>query len=100
MSAQDGNIEIDHRALWLRSEHRIKELEATQTEAVTLAARALMGPLLDLLEADSHQFSERPCSTCQAISALAARPWGCVLMRKLGHSEFHTVVYGRLNRKT
>lgn len=30
-----------------------------------------------LLESDPHQFSTRPCPTCQTVSAMLGRPFGC-----------------------
>lgn len=53
------------------------------------AAEALLGAAVrrtvkgvtDLLEADPHQWSTRPCQTCQAVSALAGYPFGCVRKR-------------------
>lgn len=32
-----------------------------------------------LLQKDGHQWSTRPCSTCQAVSSLIGRPFGCIL---------------------
>jgi len=51
--------------------------EAEEAKAVTLAAKALMEPILKLMEEDSHQFGTRPCSTCHSISILVGRPFGC-----------------------
>ena len=36
---------------------------------------------LSLTEADPHQFSKRPCTTCQTITTLIQRPFGCVKCR-------------------
>lgn len=46
---------------------------------VSAAAERLLGAALDVLQVDGHQWSTRPCSTCQAVSAIAKRPFGCVL---------------------
>jgi hypothetical protein len=43
------------------------------------AARIIMGAALDLIQSDPHQWSERPCSTCRAVTALLGRPFGCIL---------------------
>jgi hypothetical protein len=42
------------------------------------AALILVGAALDLIEADPHRFSKRPCATCQAVSAIIGRPFGCI----------------------
>lgn len=47
-------------------------------EIVQAAANILMEAVLELLEADPHQFSTRPCSTCRAVSTIIDRPFGCV----------------------
>jgi hypothetical protein len=33
--------------------------------------------VLFLFEVDPHQFSPRPCSTCEEISGIAGKPFGC-----------------------
>lgn len=38
--------------------------------------------ILQVLEADPHAFSERPCSTCESVSALLGRAFGCVAARR------------------
>ena len=46
---------------------------------VSAAAKQLFDAALNVLQEDPHQWSSRPCSTCQVISAIAKRPFGCVL---------------------
>jgi hypothetical protein len=41
-------------------------------------ARHLISAMLDVMQADPHQWSTRPCQTCAAVSAMAGRPFGCV----------------------
>lgn len=48
-------------------EARIKALETLLPAAV-----------LDLIQGDPHQWSDRPCPTCQPITAMIGRPFGCV----------------------
>lgn len=49
---------------------------------VQQAAQVLMDAVLRLLQDDGHQWSERPCSTCQAISSIVGKPFGCVEYRR------------------
>lgn len=49
--------------------HPPMDVTATVTQIADAVAR--------LIEADSHQFSTRPCQTCRAVSSLLARPFGC-----------------------
>ena len=41
-----------------------------------------MNAALNLIQADPHQWSERPCSTCRAVSELANKPFGCCAYAK------------------
>jgi len=45
---------------------------------VQQAVDVVMGAVLRLLQDDGHQWSDRPCSTCQAISSIVGKPFGCV----------------------
>lgn len=48
-------------------------------DVIRAAANMLVGAVLDLLQADPHSWSERPCPTCRPISAIVGRPFGCYL---------------------
>lgn len=48
-------------------------------KVIKAAVNVILGTVLDLIQADPHQWSTRPCSTCQAVSAIVNRPFGCVL---------------------
>ena len=69
---------------------RVEELEAQLAEAqkdldiakgsdnsMQQAFKILTEPVLRLWESDPHQFSSRPCSTCQAITSIVGRSFGC-----------------------
>ena len=53
-----------------------------QKYAIDLVKRVLLEPILNLIEEDPHQWSSRPCSTCQTISQMIERPFGCVKKRR------------------
>ena len=44
---------------------------------IQVAARMQLSAALDMLQEDSHQWSERPCPTCRAITGLLGRVFGC-----------------------
>ena len=44
---------------------------------VQQAVEVLLGAVLRELQADPHQWSSRPCSTCRTISAIVGKPFGC-----------------------
>jgi len=46
-------------------------------QLIQAAAQVLMDAVLRGLQADPHQWSDRPCPTCQPISAILGRPFGC-----------------------
>lgn len=48
-----------------------------QKDLIRAAAEVLAHAALDLVEADPHQFSNRPCATCRTVSTLTGRPFGC-----------------------
>jgi hypothetical protein len=64
------------------------ESEKVLESTIRAAARLMCQTALELIEADPHQWSERPCSTCQTISTLIGRPFGC--SRKFNPS----IIYG------
>ena len=44
---------------------------------ITVFGRRVYGTAFDLIENDPHQWSSRPCTTCNAISQIIGRPFGC-----------------------
>lgn len=54
-------------------------LDKDLDQVIQAAARVLMSTALDLLQADPHSWSTRPCPTCRPISAIIGRPFGCYL---------------------
>jgi hypothetical protein len=50
-------------------------------EVMKAGVSILMDTILNLLQKDPHGWSERGCSTCQAISSISGRPFGCSLYR-------------------
>ncbi len=63
MSAQ-GFARVDEELAAVR-----KRLEALET--------LLPSAVLDLIQGDPHQWSNRPCPTCQPITTMLGRPFGC-----------------------
>jgi len=56
--------------------------DASPSEAPGCGAEILAQTVLDLIQADPHQWSKRPCTTCQAVSTILKKPFGCVLHAK------------------
>jgi hypothetical protein len=48
---------------------------------LSVVVKRLTGAAFDLIENDPHQWSARPCQTCQAVSSIIGRPFGCQLVR-------------------
>jgi hypothetical protein len=51
-------------------------------QTIRAAVKVVTKPILELIEKDPHQWSSRPCSTCQTISGLVGRPFGCYAYAK------------------
>jgi len=56
--------------------------EQKAEEMIRAAAKMLMSAALQTIQADPHQWSDRPCQTCRAISSLAGQEFGCYLYQK------------------
>ena len=54
----------------------------TEEQLIKTCARVIAGAALRLIQKDPHQWSTRPCSTCETITNLLDMPFGCVLYRK------------------
>ena len=46
-------------------------------ELIRAAASMVIDAITDLVYADPHQWSKRPCQTGRTITELAGRPFGC-----------------------
>lgn len=46
--------------------------------------RLLAQVVADLVYVDPHDWSNRPCATCRAVSAIIDRPFGCDRYRQEG----------------
>jgi hypothetical protein len=47
--------------------------------AIQSAAYVLAEAALSVIQADPHQWSERPCQTCKAVGAIFGKAFGCYL---------------------
>jgi hypothetical protein len=62
-----------------------KEIERLKSELAEINAtvpRPILKAVLRLIQDDPHQWSSRPCSTCQTISGLIGEPFGCSLVKQ------------------
>lgn len=46
-------------------------------EVIRAAVNVQMDSILRLMYEDPHQWSNRPCNTCRAITAILGKPFGC-----------------------
>ena len=53
------------------------EIAEAAENAVRAAARMVTRAVADLLYADPHSWSERPCGTCRSITGLLGFDFGC-----------------------
>jgi len=54
------------------------ERDDPDAAAIRGAASIIVEAVLRLLDVDPHDWTARPCPTCDAVTALAGRPFGCV----------------------
>ncbi len=53
-------------------------MEDKQVEqAIRSALSIIMDAVIETIGVDGHQWSDRPCQTCQAVSSLIGKPYGC-----------------------
>lgn len=53
-------------------------MEASELEKLAQACTLiLVKPILELIYSDPHQWSKRPCQTCQSITTIIGKPFGC-----------------------
>lgn len=83
----DGDLRVTLEQL----EERLIQVDRGLCARISTIEEKLEGSILyailDLLQADPHQWSSRPCPTCRAITLLAARPFGCLLHAKKEREE-------------
>ena len=58
------------------------EKSVCSNDLLSAAVDRICGPAFDLIQKDPHQWSDHGCVTCQTITALIQRPFGCVLYSK------------------
>lgn len=47
-------------------------------DLIRAAAHIMLEAILELIQDDPHQWSTRPCSTCQAVTSIVGVPFGCM----------------------
>jgi len=53
-----------------------------EEKIIRAAVNIIVEPILALIQNDPHQWSIRPCSTCEAITSIIGKPFGCILKAK------------------
>ncbi len=51
--------------------------DAEIKQMVRVQVDIVMDAVVETIGIDGHQWSDRPCSTCRAVSGLIGRPFGC-----------------------
>ena len=58
-----------------------EKLTKEQISAIEFVRTMLLNPVLNLIESDPHQWSNRPCPTCRSISVIIGQKFGCEKLR-------------------
>ncbi len=53
-------------------------VSVTAADVINSAVNRLFKSATDLIQADPHQWSDRPCATCQAVTTIIGYNFGCV----------------------
>ena len=56
----------------------------TADEILNAAVQKITDSVADLIFADPHQWSSRPCETCRTITTLIGKPFGCYRYQQRG----------------
>ncbi len=51
--------------------------DAEMNQAVRVSVGIIMDSVVEIIALDGHQWSDRPCQTCRAVTGLIGRPFGC-----------------------
>lgn len=51
-------------------------------EVIAAAVRIVTKAAIELIQADPHQWSSRPCQTCRSVTAITGIDFGCVRYAK------------------
>ena len=51
--------------------------DAEMKQTVRVAVDIIMDAVVETIGIDGHQWSDRPCPTCRAITGFIGRPFGC-----------------------
>ena len=54
----------------------IERLEKGNEEALRLSIKTIMNAVVEAIGVDGHQWSDRPCQTCQVVTSIIGQPFG------------------------
>ncbi len=60
------------------------DLETVVAQAIQAYANVITKQVAEIIYDDPHQWGDRPCNTCNAISRLLQLPFGCDRYRQQG----------------
>ena len=63
------------KSLDLRTENQ--RLKEGNDEALRLSIKTIMNAVVEAIGVDGHQWSDRPCQTCQVVTSIIGQPFGC-----------------------
>ncbi len=53
-----------------------------QEKLIKACTGIIVDVIADVLYADLHSWSKRPCKTCRIITSIIGKPFGCIRYRK------------------
>ena len=68
--------------------------------AIKASVSVIMDAVIEVIGVDGHQWSDRPCQTCQAVSSLIGKPYGCYWYQQRKKRESMYILKPEENERT
>jgi hypothetical protein len=66
--------------------HHLVGCGLSADDVFNVAVNKIIKSVTDLIQSDPHQWSTRPCQTCQSVSSIIGYSFGCVKKRQASNS--------------
>lgn len=63
-------------------EEQSKLIKGQARDIIRACVQVYTETILQIVQGDPHNWSTRPCTSCQTISSMLGKPFGCVLRAK------------------
>ena len=71
------HLRAENKLLQAQLATEVEKKEEDVKRSVRAAVSIIMKSVIEIIGIDGHQWSDRPCQTCRAVSGLIGEPFGC-----------------------